>query len=175
MSEAPSAPGTEEEENRPYRRFVGVVFALAIAIACLLVLRGIIRHLDRLPSAVDQARPNTVDVRALRACAEDLDKLTTKAMKAGARALGEPGAGIEGWKEAALELELERVQIVARCRLDEPSTDPVVEDLERASEGVQGVLRSYGLLAARHQEDGLKQAADARAALERVATALKSR
>ncbi|GEM_PF-2168453 len=174
-SEPPEEAAGEEEQNRPYRRFVGLIFALAVVLACVLILRGVIRHLDRLPSAGDQARPASVDVRALRACAEDLDKLTAKVLKLGSRALGEPLPGQENWTETSLELELERVQIVARCRLDEPSQDPVVEDLERAAEGVQGVLRSYGLLSARHQEDGLQQATAARSALERVGTALKSR
>ena len=96
-SPAPTEAGGEEEQNRPYRRFVGLIFALAVALACVLILRGVIRHLDRLPSAGDQARPPSVDVRALRACAEDLDKLTAKVLRLGSRALGEPLAGQESW------------------------------------------------------------------------------
>jgi hypothetical protein len=165
---------TEEEQNRPYRRFVRIVFALAITLLCGLVLRGIVRHLDRLPSANAIERPATVDVRALRACAEDFDKLIGATRRAAGRAFAEP-QGKDGWRGVAHELEVERLSIVARCRLDESSDDPVVHDLGRAAEGIEGLLRSYSLLYARHFEDGEKAAGEAREALDRATSALKTR
>jgi hypothetical protein len=167
---------SEEEQNRPYRRFVRVVFFLAIAVLCGLVLRGIVRHLDRMPSAQALERPATVDVRALRACSEDLEKLEARTRKSASRAYGEPrGTAAEIWAATARELELERLSIVARCRLDEANDDAASRDLARAAEAIEGLLRSYSLLFARHLEDGLKQADEARQAIERANAALKTR
>jgi hypothetical protein len=65
--------------------------------------------------------------------------------------------------------------IVARCRLDEPTEDAAVHDLERAAGDLEGLLREYNLLMARHLADGLPHAAEAREALERASRSLKTR
>lgn len=171
------APRSEEERlNRPYRRFVRVVFFMAIIALCGGVLRGIIRHLDRMPSALTLERPSVVDVRALRACAEDLEKLEARARKSAGKAYSEPLPGAaEAWSLLMRELEIERLSIVARCRLDEASEDPVVHDLALAAEGIEGLLRSYSLLFSRHLEDGLRKSRDAQEAVERANVVLRSR
>jgi hypothetical protein len=170
---APRPAVSEEEQNRPYRRFVGVMFALAIAALCGLVLRGIVRHLDRMPSPSALERPDHVDDRALRACAEDLDRLIGATRKAAGRAFAAPAANT--WPQAARELEMERISIVARCHLDEPTEDGVAQQLAAAAEGIEGSLRSYSLLYARHLEDGLKRSEEAHKAIESALEALRSR
>ncbi|MCC7381832.1 MAG: hypothetical protein IT384_08390 [Deltaproteobacteria bacterium] len=174
MSDEATGP-REEEQNRPYRRFVGVMFALAIAVLCGLVLRGIVRHLDRMPSSTQLDRPASVDTRALRACAEDLDRLAIQTRKLAGRAFTETPTDEGEWVRTQQGLELERLSIVARCHLDESSEDPVRQDLTLAAERIEGLLRSYSLLLARHREDGLKQADEMTQALERAAAALRTR
>lgn len=165
----------EARANRPYRRLVGVVFAVAVVALCSVVLRGVVRALDRLPSAATLDRPAEVDVRALRACAEDLDKLEAKIRQAAGRAFAAAPDAPDEWHAAQDALELERITLVARCRLDEPSEDPVVHDLERAAEGLESLLRRYNLLYARHKDDGRARSREAREALERATHALRTR
>lgn len=166
---------SEEEQNRPYRRFVRVVFFLAIAALCGVVLRGIVRHLDRLPSANTLARPAHVDVRALRACADDLERLEARTRKEAGRWYTLPNPEPGGWGAVGRQLEVERLSIVARCRLDEATEDPAARDLALAAEGIEGLLRSYSLLYNRLIEDGLRHAKESREAIERANAALKTR
>lgn len=165
----------EHAANRPYRRLVGAIFAIAVVALCGGLIRGVVRALDRMPSAATLERPQIVDTRALRACADDLERLELKIRQSAAKAFGEAPAPDDGWSTARDAHELERITIVARCRLDEPTEDPAVHDLERAAESLEGLLRAYNLLHARHVDDGMMQSAATRAALERAAHALKSR
>lgn len=179
MVEAEKQRDAEERKAlRPYRLLVGLIFGLAIAVVGGFVLRGIIRRLDRLPSVDALFKPQVVDVRALRACSEDLDKLEGRVRVLAGRAFSElpaEGQAPVDWQTLSAELELERVSIVARCRLHEPSADPVVKDLEDAANHVEALLRSYALLYGRHEDDGLLHSIDAKRALQRANTALKSR
>lgn len=175
MAEPRSEEEREAVANRPYRRLVGGVFAILVVVLCGGLIRGVVRAIDRLPSAATLERPAVVDVRALRACAEDLDKLEVKIRQSAAKAFGEAPAPDDGWNAARDAHELERITIVARCRLDEPTEDAAIHDLERAAEGLESLLRAYNLLHARHVDDGLRHSAATRQALERATHALKSR
>lgn len=176
---AERSPDTREEErkkNRPYRRFVRVVFAIAVLVLGGLILRGIIRSLDRMPSPTGARPSGPVDVRALRACAEDLGKLEQRLRLAAGELLSRaPEETTESWQTFVQPIELERMNIVARCNLDEPTSDPAVEDLKIAAGALEDLARSYALLYERHKEEGLKRARDARRALERANQTLKAR
>lgn len=168
----------ERKQLRPYRRLVGAIFAVAVVVACVLVMRGIIRHLDRLPSLEGLAKPKVVDVRGLRACAEDLERLEVRIRTSAGLAFTElpvDGAAESPWDVHAKALELERLQIVARCRLNEPTTDGAVADLEKAVGELEELLRAYSLLYARHEESGIPHAKEAREALRRALAALAAR
>lgn len=171
--------GHEEERRalRPYRRVVVVIFALAIAALSALVLRGIIRALDRLPSAAALHKPDEVDVRALRACAEDLERLEVRIRRAAGEALSRSPAAEDPpeWETTATGFELERLTLVARCHLDEASEEPAAQELAVAAAAVEGLLRAYGLLHARHRAEGLGHSREAQRALERAREALRAR
>jgi hypothetical protein len=171
-------PRSEEEQNRPYRRFVRIVFALVILVISVLVLRGMIRYLDRLPSVDVRFKPQRVDNRALAACAEDLERLAGRIRIAAGHAFSvipAQDAEVALWESQARQFEIERLRIVARCRLDEASEDPVVRDLDQASNGVVSLLREYSLLYARFEVEAKSVAGDISGALERANAALRAR
>jgi hypothetical protein len=178
---AAEVQGQAEEERRqlrPYRRFVIILFVVVLVALCAFVLRGIIRTLDRLPSISTFQKLDSVDERALLACADDLDKLNLRTRREAGRVFTEipgPKSTADGWEPIGNKLEQERLQIVARCRLDEAGEDPVAQDLHRAADEMEEVLRSYSLLYARHKEDGLKHAVQAEEAYRRALQALRSR
>jgi hypothetical protein len=175
----PAPPArSEEEQNRPYRRFVRIVFALVILVISVLVLRGMIRYLDRLPSVDVRFKPQRVDNRALAACAEDLERLAGRIRLAAGHAFSlVPAADSEAalWGTQSRQFEVERLRIVARCRLDEASEDPVVRDLDQASNGIVALLREYNLLYDRYQVDAKSIAGDIGGALDRANSALRAR
>lgn len=173
MSETAESTASERAHLRPYRRFVQLLFALFIAVPGFLFIRGIIRHLDRLPSIETFDRPQHVDDRALLACAEDLDRLENDIRKKAARAFAQ--AEEAAWNQTANELELARRTIIARCRLDEPHDDPVVSDLLSAAVDIERLLHFYGVLHSRFEEEALTKAASVRSALSRAQEALSSR
>jgi hypothetical protein len=178
--------GTEHEHRdeherralRPYRWFVVLLFALAIATLCGFILRGIIRTLDRLPSSAGLHRPEEVDVRALRACAEDLERLEARIRRAGGEAVSgafpEEQAALD-WRRTADALELERLTIVARCHLEEPGADPAQRELSFAAAKIEALLSGYGLLRARFEAETGLDARDARRALDRGQLDLRGR
>lgn len=171
-------PEVEVEEKkalRPYRRFVGLLFALTILLLSVLILRGIIRSLDRLPTAGTLARPAVVDTRALRACAEDLEKLEARTRLVGGQALAHREPTNPDWAAQEQGLEVERLTIVARCHLDQPSGDPVVQDLSGAANAVERLIRTYGLLHARLVAEGHPLSKEVAEALGRANAALKAR
>jgi hypothetical protein len=179
--ETPPSEAAETEERkqlRPYRRLVGVIFTVAVVVAAVVILRGIIRHLDRMPSVDALSKPARVEVRALRACAEDLGKLEAIVRQnAGllfSQVPAEDQAPVD-WEQISRPLEIERLGIVARCRLNEPSSDPAVGELEKASNEIDALIRAYALLYSRHLESALPHAIEARAALKRAGAALSAR
>jgi hypothetical protein len=179
MTEVEKIPDAEERRQlRPYRRIVGLIFALVLVVAAVLVLRGIVRHLDRLPSVDALYKTPDVDVRALRACAEDLEKLEAKVRLIAGRAFSEllvEDLPVPEWQSFGGELELERLSIVARCRLHEPREDAVVNDLEEAANHLEALIRSYALLYARHADDGARESREVRRILKRATNALRTR
>lgn len=177
--EPPEPVETEERRQlRPYRRLVGVLFTVAVSVAAVIILRGIIRHLDRMPTAGVPDKSTVVDVRALRACAEDLEKLEARVRQGASAAFGvlpaEDRAPAD-WESIAHPFEVDRLSIVARCHLEEPTTDTIVTDLEAASNEIEALIRSYALLYGRHSEDGLPHALEARRILKRAGAALSAR
>lgn len=167
----------EKRANRPYRRFVGAIFALLLLVIATGVLRGIIQRLDRLPSVETFLGPEQVDDRALGACAEDLTRLEARIRLAAARNFGRDMTMEQppDWRVEAPRLETERLRIVARCRLHEPAGDAVVADLATASDRLESMLRAYNLLFDRHVDDGERSSVEARSALRRAREALESR
>ena len=150
----------EKKSLRPYRRFVRVLFFLAIAAFCAILLRGIVNTLDRLPTAETLDRPERVDDRALRACAIDLDKLEARVRAGGAEALGAPSsaeAPEKAWKTKVDAIELERLKIVARCHLEDDPDDPAARDLAEAAQRLENLIRSYNFLHSRHLESGARR------------------
>ncbi len=179
MNDGTAAKRDEEGKAlRPYRRFVRILFALAIVGFCAIILRGIIRTLDRLPSVERLDRLERVDDRALRACAEDLDKLEARVRVAGGEALSrapEPDVNEEAWKVTADAIEVDRLRIVARCRLEEAPSDPAAADLLAAAQAIEALIRSYHFLHARHVAEGLPESTQAREAIGRAVQTLESR
>lgn len=167
----------ERRANRPYRRVVGLLFAALLLVVAFGVLRGVIQRLDRLPSVESFTPPDRVDDRALRACAEDLDRLEARIRTTAGRSFARDPRAPEtpDWQEESEQLETERLRIVARCRLHESGTDAVVTDLTTAADQLETMLRSYNLLFDRHAADGEKASMEVRAALERALAALRSR
>ena len=177
---AVEAKETEEKKQlRPYRRFVGILFTIAVVVTSTVILRGIIRHLDRMPSVDESKKPAIVDVRALRACSEDLERLEARLLATAGTWLSQlPAEGESApkeWEPLSRQFEIDRLGIVARCNLSDPSSDPAITDLQEASNELESVIRAYGLLYSRHLEDGLPHAVEARAALKRANTALSAR
>ncbi len=165
---------TAEEERRqlrPYRRFVGLIFALAITVPSIFILRGIIRVLDRLPSAETMYRPQQVDTRGLLACAEDLERLELKMRRAAADYLIQPSGA--DWKSIAQGLEVERLSLMARCHLEAPH-NPAAQELAHAAHQLEGLLRSHSLLFERHGVDAAAHSQESRAALGRAREILRA-
>ncbi len=134
----------ERKQLRPYRVFLALLIIICLTALCGMVLRGIVNTLDRLPSTATMQRLDEVDVRALRACADDLGKLEGRIReRAGDTVVGEADLS---WEQSRQAFELERLQIVARCRLDEPGADPAVQELARAATALENVTRTYTLL-----------------------------
>lgn len=168
----------EKRELRPYRRLVVAIFAAVILAAGVFVLRGIVRHLDRLPTVDKLEKPSVVDVRGLRACAEDLDRLETRVREGAGKMLASLSRDQERMtaaRELTEELSLELLRIVARCRLHEVSSDPVVADLEAAANELELMIRAFAVLYDRHAEDVLPHSVEARRTLERATAQLRER
>lgn len=166
----------ERRRNRPYRRFLGILFAIVVTAASVVVLRGIIRTLDRLPSAEGINRPKIVDVRALRACAEDLERLEGRVRRVARKALTETiTEDAPDWVALSQSLEVERLTIVARCRLDEPTHDPAADALRRAATAIEDLLRTYGLLYARFLSEGVPRSIEVHSAAKEALRQLDKR
>lgn len=178
MNDGSSARREEEGKAlRPYRRFVRILFMLAIVGFCAIILRGIIRTLDRLPSVEHLDRLELVDERALRACAEDLERLEARVRRAGGESLmrADSKADAEQWRATADVIEVDRLRIVARCRLEESATDPVAAELAKAAQAVEALIRSYHFLHARHVAEGLPESQAAKGAIRRALETLDQR
>ena len=170
---SPQAGEDERRQLRPYRRFVLLVFWLAVTSLCGLLIRGVIRHLDRMPSVGTFASPDSVDGRALRACGDDLLKLEAdvRTRFAGLIAGGAVVSGDEPWNE----LESRRLKIVARCRLSEPGEDPLATNLNAAAGEIERLIRGFALMFQRYENEVWGHSKDAQESIQRARTILESR
>ena len=165
----------ERKQFRPYRNFVRVVLFTAIAVLWSFMLRGIIGHLDRMPSADQFDRPGEVDVRALRACGDDLIKLEIAIRKLAAKRLTRlppyPEAAEDPWDA----LDRTRLQVVARCHLDRQSDDPAHQKLHDAAHEIERLIRAYALAEDRHENEVVGHSTDALEAVSSAHSILKTR
>ena len=176
---ASDAIDDERRQNRPYRRLVAVLFGIAILALVSLFMRGIVRTLDRLPSASVEAHNGAVDVRALRACADDLEKLEFHIRRSASALFAQSipnETNMPDWRTIALPFEVERLNISARCGLEGDGQEiPAVRDLAIASSEIEALLRAYALLYDRHREDGAKRSREARHAIDRALKTLDAK
>lgn len=172
------SPEEERRSLRPYRRFVRILFFLAILAFAAIIIRGIVRTLDRLPSVDRLHQLEHVDERALRACADDLERIEVRVRKLGGETLALPPSKTidpASWRTAMDQIEVERLRVVARCRLQDGSDDPVVVDLLAASNSIEALARSYQFLFARHASEGLPHSERARASIQQALETLRAR
>lgn len=164
----------ERRQLRPYRRFVLAVFGLTFVAMMGFMLRGIIRHLDRMPSIESFERLDTVDSRALRACAEDLLKLEIQIRTvAGTRlaAVDNPVPAEQIWEN----FERDRLTIVARCQLDDGRDDSAAQEVASGADALELLIRGFALLEERHTKEVRPHSDDARSRLERGGSIAKER
>ena len=95
--------------------------------------------------------------------------------RAGQAFAADRGRPESNWAAAARELELERLRIIGRCRLEEDTDDAVQADLALAAESAEELLRQYNLLYARFEKSGRPEAEATRNAALRALEAVKSR
>lgn len=173
MAEAPREE--DRRQFRPYRRLVQVVFAVAIIVLCSFVIRGIVRHLDRMPSVEEFQRAELIDGRALRACADDLEKLEATIRLTAGRRISQLAAPTRTAGDAWEDLERQRLTIIARCRLDDPGDDPVGRHLQTAADDVELLIRAFALLEERHSKANRGYSTEALQSLERAREIINSR
>ncbi len=182
MTKKPEQAAAEQQEDRrqyrPYRRFVAAIFGVCTVLLCGVILVGIINSLDRLPSVHGLRCPDIVDTRPLRACSDDLSKLKNVIQKGAGRLFSGGQAAMDPlkeWKEFADPIELERLKIVARCKLHDSSDDPAANSLLQAATSLESLLRAYALAHARYRESGLPRALETEKALKNAEALLKER
>ena len=155
----------EQQQLRPYRYIVGAFLAVIFAVLITFLVNGIVKHLDRLPS-VDQYRQlQTVDSRALKACALDLKQLELQIRNQAGKILSQPKAGAH--EQVWQSFEEQRLKIVARCKLNQESSDPAHISLAKSAELVESELRSFHLLLAKFNRESKEYASEFQAELRR--------
>jgi hypothetical protein len=162
---------SEQQQLRPYRRLVTTVFVLGVIALFAFVGRGIIGHLDRMPSVDQFAQPDFVDHRALKACAEDLNKLERLVRKEAAilfTSIG-PTPHEPVWQS----LKKDRLKIIARCMLNEDGTHPAHHSLQVAAENIESQIRSFYLLYEKHQIESAEYSSQSREAIREALEHLK--
>ncbi len=176
--QAASQHQEDRRQYRPYRRFVAGIFGVCTVLLCGVILVGIINSLDRLPSVHGLRSPEVVDTRALRACSDDLAKLKKLVQKGAGRLFSGGQAAmdpLQEWKSFADPIELERLKIVARCKLHDSGDDPAANSLLQAATALESLLRAYALAHARYREGGLPRALETEKALKKADALLKER
>ena len=163
----------EKRQLRPYRYLVFLLFWLAVTSLCGLLIRGVIRHLDRMPSVATFASLDAVDERALLACGEDLRKLEVEVRARFAKLItGPPQASNDAPWDA---LERRRLEIVARCRLSELGDDPLATALNTAAGEIERLIRGFALMFERYDNEVRGHSSEAQGHLERARSIVKSR
>lgn len=174
------ASRVEEERRalRPYRRLVFAIFAIFVVVSSVLVLRGIVRHLDRLPALAPSETPKKLDARALRACSEDLSRLESTFRKEAGPLFGAPfvsrETALRRWDVLTSQVELERIAIVVRCALNGPPIDRASTHLAEAATRLEDAIREHTLLFQRHVNSSQARARETRRALQRAEHALQN-
>lgn len=177
-----TATAREERALRPYRRFVAFFFVALVTAVTGLTLRGIIRHLDRLPSRPDAASAVVLDARALRACTDDLELLERATRQEAGRALArsvnaqEAMDLVDAWRRRLADIK-------HRCRLDDSSgtasgataaAAAAHQSLVRSAELIDDLVRELGLLLERHVATTGPTARAAQQSLRQALRALKT-
>ena len=137
----------------------------------IFLVNGIVRHLDRLPSIDQYQQLRTVDSRALKACALDLQQLEIKIRNQAGKILTEPQAGAH--EEVWQSFEERRLKIVARCKLNQESSDPAHVSLAKSAELVESELRSFHLLLEKFNRESKEYASEFQAEIRRFKTLLE--
>lgn len=144
---------------RPYRRLVFGAFFLFLGIAGALVLRGIIRHLDRLPAPEPHRKELRLDARALSACLDDLKKLHLGFKKGTATRFVEtyesPTEARLKWTAFQTETEQKLIKMTSRCQGGDPE-DPLGHAYLRADQAFADLIRMYSLLFERFVQEGVE-------------------
>ena len=143
----PGKSQTEQQQLRPYRYAVAAILTLAFCALLGFVLNGIVRHLDRMPSVEQFTQPTSVDKRALKACAADLDKLEKKVRKEAAQLF--QSISHDAHESRWQALETSRLEIIARCKLNKPGSHLAHASLVLATEHIESQLRAFNLLYAK--------------------------
>lgn len=149
-SEAPSDP---QNSFPPFRLLVKTLFWLGSAFIAVVVLRGILTNLDRMPI---EGMPTSSELNpaALKACAVDLEalgkRLQTKV--SGRFAEGEVERHAVPWSKIEQRFEAERLRIIAYCRLDRPHEGEAHEALRKAVVDFETLLRAYRRIDLRYEE-----------------------
>lgn len=143
-----------EEQLRPYRRLVRILFFIAVILGVGLIFRGVIFNLDQMPTS-GLPKASTVNKNTLRLCANQLQDLERRIRAQAALALTAPPPAKSRWAEQVEGFEKRRLRIIARCRLDEASEDPVRLRLKEGAQTLSAELRAYTRLEQRFQEEVL--------------------
>ncbi len=173
-----SSQSEERRQLKPYRRFVAAVLGIVSMVLFGMLIRGISRALDRLPSPEQHQSLSQVDQRALLACADDLKRLESRLRKVAGSALAKvptPGEPVLSWQQLTTEIETERVMVVARCRLeDQRQGSPGGLVAEGAAE-LANEMSEYGLIYQRHLGASQRHALKARNSLGEAIKQLKQK
>ncbi len=176
MAHSPAVP-PRDPRYRPFRTALWGLYFAAIALALVVLLSSIVKHL-RGPHR--PPRTGALPTRAfLRVCVSELEGLHRE-QNARAWRLGEE-VGSEGaiprWEVWARDWEQRVDDLSDRCRLDASEPDPQGfggrAELARARDAVLGLHRAYRAQVNRFAQDEVSAARNAAVALEQAKDALR--
>ena len=162
---------SEQQQLRPYRYIVGAFLAVIFAVLIIFLVNGIVKHLDRLPSVEQYRQLQTVDGRALKACALDLKQLELKIRTQAGKILSQSKA--DPHEQIWQSFEEQRLKIVARCKLNQESSDLAHISLAKSAELVESELRSFHLLLAKFNRESQEYSAEFQAEIQRFESLLE--
>lgn len=171
------AVSTRDPRYRPFRLALWGVYFVALALALVVLLTSVVRHL-RGPHR--QPYTGALPTRAaLRVCVTELDALnheqSARAWRLGEE-IGSEGA-ISRWELWARDWEQRVDDLADRCRLDARDPDPQGfggrQELSRAREAVLALHRAYRAQVNRFAQEDADLARSAADALDRAKGALQ--
>jgi len=163
----------ERQQLRPYRRLVTALFTIGVMGLCGFMGRGIIHHLDRMPSADQFTQPSAIGHRALQACAEDLSRLERQTRGSLSNLFKHnrrtPHESV--WQK----LEHDRLRIIARCKLNHEWNPPLpaVSSLKTAADNIQSQIRSFHLLYSKYQRESAEYSTQSKHSIREATELLK--